>query len=104
MTAASHADLSALHSLLAQDLADRIRGREETVETIDGEGNVTCTKRIVKASAAELAVARALLKDNAITAPPGASGELDDLGKALAERQARRAKPTASELMGLNRA
>lgn len=101
---ASNAELSKLHALLAQDLADRIRGVEQVEETTDEFGNVSTKKRIVKASAAELAVARALLKDNAITAPPGASGELDDLGKALAERQARRAKPTAAELMGLNRA
>lgn len=101
---ASHTELSKLHALLAQDLADRIRGIEEVEETTDAEGNVVTKKRIVKASAAELAVARALLKDNAITAPPGASGELDDLSKALAERQARRTKPTAQELMGLTRA
>lgn len=101
---ASNIELSKLHALLAQDLADRIRGREETEETVDADGNVTLKKKLVRASAAELAVARALLKDNAITAPPGASGELDDLGKALAERQARRAKPSVQELMGLTRA
>lgn len=104
MATASNADLSALHAALARDLSERIAGREETEEITDAEGNVTIKRKVVRASAAELAVARALLKDNAITAPPGASGELDDLATALAERAKRRAKPTAIELDGLKRA
>lgn len=103
MTTASHDELSKLHSLLARDLADRIRGVEQVEEVTDADGNITTKRKIVRASAAELAVARALLKDNAITAPPGASSELNDLETALKNRQARRAKPTIAEL-GLIRA
>ena len=94
---ASHDDLSVLHSELAAELARRIRGIPET----DKE---TGAVSIRMASAAELSVARGLLKDNAITAPPGASQELNELEQALAERRARRAKVTPAELEIVNRA
>lgn len=101
MSKASEQALGELHALLAQELADRIKGVEEVEDQLNEEGEVIGQKRrVVKATAAELAVARGLLKDNNITATPEQSSAVAALQDALAQRKANRVKPpTAEEIM-----
>lgn len=79
---ASAAALSALHAVVARELTERIVGYE--VEDSDGK------KVKVRASAAEIAAAITLLKNNNITADPATNEGLSDLQKALENRRSRR--------------
>lgn len=106
MSKASEQIVGELHALLAEELAARIRGVEQVEDQLNEEGEVIGQKRtMLKASAAELAVARGFLKDNNITADASQSSAVAELEQALAQRKANRLKPpTATELMQATRA
>ena len=84
-TSASEAILKELHSQLAQELLDILRNG---VPVFDKEGNETGTR---KATAAELSVAVAFLKNNEITADLNDSDATRALREALEAR--RKKKP-----------
>lgn len=83
--AASEETLSSLHEALTTQLLARINSGEAT--------------------AADMAVARGILKDNNITCAPGEDNAIGELQKKLDARRAKREKPrlvggTASDLEG----
>jgi hypothetical protein len=82
----SQDDLSALHKLMTDSFTKLLRGE---VKRVDDEGK----EHVVYPTASELAVIRAFLKDNNITAPIRKGGKLDELHKKLQEGQAVRARP-----------
>lgn len=89
---ASEEALAALHSQVARSLAELCSEHEEVEEVTDAEGVVTTKVRKVKPAPAALAVARAFLKDNNITATPEQSSAVDELRAKLQGK-----KPSAAE-------
>jgi len=82
----SQDDLSALHKLMTDNFSKLLRGEVKRA----GEDGREYT---VQPTASELAVIRAFLKDNNITAPIRKGGKLDELHKKLQEGQAVRVRP-----------
>lgn len=83
--AASDATLKALHAVLAEQLLDMI---QNGVPVFDKEGNEAGTR---KATAAELNVAVAFLKNNEITADLNDSDATRELREALEARRKKKA-------------
>jgi hypothetical protein len=73
-------DLSTVHKLLT-DWCIRLLNGQLTRPVTDSEGNVT--EVVVHPTASDLAVIRAFLKDNNITASPGSGNPLAELERAL---------------------
>ena len=90
--AASDATLKALHAVLAEQLLDMI---QNGVPVFDKEGNESGTR---KATAAELSVAVAFLKNNEITANLDDSDATKALREALEARR-KRAKPVMPDFL-----
>ena len=90
--AASDATLKALHAVLAEQLLDMI---QNGVPVFDKEGNESGTR---KATAAELAVAVAFLKNNEITANLDDSDATKALREALEARR-KKAKPVMPDFL-----
>lgn len=84
----SQDDLSALHKLMTDNFTRLLKGEVKRVSEDGKEYTVVPT-------ASELAVIRAFLKDNNITAPIRKGGKLDELHKKLQEGQAVRQRPAA---------
>lgn len=82
-TPADEGVLGKLHAAIAASLIEKIKG----VEVVNEDGSIT-TQR---ASAAELAVAVAFLKNNNITCAPAESSALGELQRRMDERRAKRA-------------
>lgn len=87
--AASDKDLGELHSALTREITERIKGYEDFTE--DGKSIVR------RATAAELAVAVTLLKNNNITADASDNAELKALSTALTERRKKKLTPLQLE-------
>jgi hypothetical protein len=81
-TAADEASLGTLHRLMAEQFRKLLAGELTRPIYKDGEhvGDETLT-----ATAAELSVIRAFLKDNEITVAPDTGSALDELRKRLAQ-------------------
>lgn len=88
--AANETTLSTLHEVLATDLIQRIKG----VEITDSEGKVTT----LRASAAELSVAAAFLKNNNVTSAPEEDGAVAELTQMMKAKRARRVPILADSL------
>ena len=85
-----------LHAATVREVTDRIVGYDEEIPAeFDGEGKEIKPARVkrVRASAAELAVARALLKDNSIFSAPEIDDNVANMQAAL-QRHAQGRKPT----------
>lgn len=89
---ASESILKELHAQLAQELLDIVRNG---VPVLDKEGNESGTR---KATAAELSVAVAFLKNNEITANLDDSDATKALREALEARR-KRAKPVMPDFL-----
>ncbi len=89
MSEASREDLSLAHKLFADWVLALLNG-QLTEEYTDKEGNVHT--RVLRPTAAEMAVIRAFLKDNQITAPAAKGNSLEKLQEAL-EAKRRRGSP-----------
>lgn len=83
MAKASDADLGDLHALVALVLGSKLKA-----PLYDGEGNAIPGTEHCGATAAEISVAVAFLKNNNITADPETNKGLDDLRKKLQENRA----------------
>jgi hypothetical protein len=82
-TAADEASLGTLHRLMAEQFRKLLAG-ELTRPIYDKDGKHTGDE-VLKATAAELSVIRAFLKDNEITVAPDTGSALDELRKRLAQ-------------------
>lgn len=93
-TAASEAALGTLHRLMAEQF-NRLLAGELKKDILDKEGNKV-GEEVLMATAAELSVIRAFLKDNEITVAPNQGDALDKLRQRLADGvQGRPAMPVA---------
>ena len=96
---APQAAMEGLHADLVTELSERVRGIVEEIEAeTDEEGKVIKPARVVKrrATAAELAVAAKVLKDNSIFSSPEVDSKVKDLQDAVDARQKAR-KPSAQD-------
>lgn len=87
MSAASEDQLGLIHKQLTEWAIDLLSGNL-TETTFDKEGNPH--ERVLRPSAAELAVIRAFLKDNDIRAVAGEDNAVARLKKKLEEQRQRR--------------
>lgn len=91
------ADRSALeevHRLFTEDCLKLLRG-ELTEEIVGKDGEVR--ERVIRASAAEMSVIRAFLKDNDVTAPAAKGTALEALREKMAQRRAQRVPAKVDE-------
>lgn len=96
---ASDKQANQLHAQLVEVLTEMVQVTEEDVvvkAAKDSDDEDLVVRRKVYPSPAVLAVARAVLKDNAVTMAIEEGNALDDLDKAILARQQRR-KPTAAD-------
>lgn len=92
--AASETQLNELHDLVAQYLTKKVRGAAEDIDKKPTEAD----PMVRTISAAELAVATAMLKNNNITCKKNVGSALDELDKVLKASQNKGATPSEEDI------